>query len=101
MNPKYEQIKALFPLIERRLGWRSAEWVVMGRRTYRGKERYVAGYAHCRVGAHHLSGIAYDRIIGYGETQDAAINMMRNRLKAIREHAKAAEINRAMMEALK
>lgn len=100
MNPTYEQVKALFPLIERRLGWRSAEWVVIGRRKYRGKERYVAGYSHCRIGAHHFSGIAYDRILGYGDTQQAAIDMMRQRLVAIRER-KAAQIDAAMMEALK
>ena len=79
MKP-YEKIKALFPLIPNREGWRSAKFVVDGRRVYRGKLRYVAGYAHSRIGSHHMSGLCYDRIIGYGDTQDAAIEMMRAKL---------------------
>lgn len=42
--------------------------------------RYVAGYGHSRIYAHHMTGLVYDRVLGYGATQEAAIDMMRARL---------------------
>jgi len=80
MKNSYEEIKAMFHLIPRRLGWKAAEYVVAGARTYRGKRRYVAGYSHSRIYSHHMSGLCYDRILGYGDTQAAATKMMRDRL---------------------
>ena len=79
-NKPYDQIKALFAMIPRKPGWKHPEFVVDGRRKYRGKERYVAGYGHSRIGAHHMSGLVYDRVIGYGDTQEVAIADMKRRL---------------------
>lgn len=73
-------LAALFSLVPVRQGWQGPKGAVYGRRQYRGKERYVAGYSHSRIGAHHFNGIVYDRILGYGETQEAAIAMMQNKL---------------------
>jgi len=79
---RYDKIKELFHLIPRKKGWRRAEFVVMGSRDYRGKVRFVAGYGHSRMYASSSKGLVTDRIIGYGDTQDAAIEMMRGKLIA-------------------
>lgn len=80
-NAHYEAIKAMFALVPPANGWRRPEWVKFGQRRYRGKRQFVAGYSHSRIGAHHFSGRSYDRILGWGETQEAAINMMRRKLE--------------------
>lgn len=56
------------------------EGVVAEYRDYRGKRRYVVGYWHSRLGAHHMSGRTYERILGYGDTPEDAIAMMRRKL---------------------
>jgi len=80
MKP-HDQIKALFALVPKREGWCRPEYVVDGTRNYRGKRRFVAGYSHSRLYSHHASGLCYDRILGYGDTQDEAIAMMERKLK--------------------
>lgn len=80
MTELYAEIKTMLPLIERKNGWRAPESVVSGKRQYRGKFRYVAGYGHSRIGAHYASGLVHDRILGWGETQEQAIEMMRKKL---------------------
>ena len=75
-----QQIRELFHICPIKEGWRRPEFVVLGKRKYRGKERYVAGYGHSRIYAHHMSGGVTDRIIGYGETQEAAIADMKSKL---------------------
>lgn len=77
----HEQIRALFPLVPLRKGWRGPEFAVSGRRQYRGKYQYIAGYSHSRMYAHHFSGLCYERILGWGETQQAAIDMMKAKLE--------------------
>lgn len=91
INPTYEAIKALFHLVPKREGWYAPKYVEYGIRDYRGKRRYVAGYSYSRVGAHYASGVCYHRIIGYGETQEAAIAMMRQKLEALAHETKKAE----------
>lgn len=53
-----------------------------GRRTYRGKEQCVVGYSWVRPGSHHLKGLVYDCVLGWGETYDAAIAKMKERIGA-------------------
>jgi len=77
-----ENITALFPLVPKIKGWTFPKYVICGRQQYRGKLRYVAGYSHFRMYSHHMSGRVYDRILGYGETQDEAIAMMRKKLES-------------------
>jgi hypothetical protein len=79
-----QQIKELFPKIPSKQGWKHPEFVVSGKRVYRGRERYVAGYGHSRLYSHHMSGLVYDRVLGYGDTQEAAIAMMRAKLETQR-----------------
>jgi len=75
------QIRELFPLVSVQPGWKRPEFVVYGKRLYRGRDRYVAGYGHGRIQSGR-NGAVYDRILGYGDTQEAAIEMMRRRLTA-------------------
>ena len=84
MKTRYQEIKDLFPLVPKREGWRSPEFVVSGRRLYRGRDQFVAGYGHSRMYAHHMSGTVTDRVVGWGGTQDAAIAMMKKKLSAAR-----------------
>src|SRR3990167_7667036 len=72
----HDRIRALFHLVPEKNGWKHPQFVVCGQVPYRGKLRFVAGYSHARIGAHHMSGLCYDRILGYGESQDQAIAMM-------------------------
>lgn len=74
------EIRSMFGSVVPAPGWRRPEFVVMGKRKYRGKERYVAGFGHSRMYANSMSGIVTDRILGYGDTQEEAIALMRNRL---------------------
>ena len=76
----HEQIRALFPLIPGKQGWRRPEFVVFGKRQYRGRKRFVVGYSHSRTFAHHMSGSTTERILGYGDTELEAVAMMRARL---------------------
>lgn len=80
MNAR-EEIRAMFDLVPRQAGWKHPEFVIAGRREYRGKMRWVAGYSRSRLHAHHASGRVYDRILGWGDTQEEAIAMMRRKLK--------------------
>ena len=84
MTPTAQRIKDLFPLVPDRgrpREWHSPEYVLYGRRQYRGKMQYVAGYSHSRYGSHFMTGRVYDRILGWGNTQDRAIAMMRQKLQ--------------------
>ena len=89
MKPKSiqdrEEIRSLFDLIPARKGWRHPEFVVSGRQRYRGKLRYVAGYGHSRMYAQHMSGSVTHRILGWGDTQEEAIAMMRKKLETTHE----------------
>lgn len=76
------RIRALFSRVPPREGWRSPNWPLLAKQRYRGKERWVAGYSHCRNYAHHFSGRVYDRILGYGDTKEAAVAMMAIKLGA-------------------
>lgn len=78
----YDQIKALFSKVPKKDGWRSPEYGVSGMKKFRGKIRYVAGYSHSRMYAHHMHDLCTDRILGYGETQEQAVEMMRKKLSA-------------------
>lgn len=72
----HAEISALFQSIPRKKGWAAPEFVVMGKRQYLGRERWVAGYGHGRMYSGR-SGLITDRVLGYGESQDDAIAMMR------------------------
>ena len=80
MKP-YDKIKGMFCLVPPKKGWRRPEFVVMGRTDYKGKVRFVAGYGHGRLYSGR-TGLITDRIIGYGDTQESAIEMMRGKLVA-------------------
>ena len=75
----YEQIKAMFSLVKPRTGWCRPEFALLEKRQYRGKERWVAGYSHGRLGSGR-SGLVTDRVLGYGETREEAIEAMRKAL---------------------
>jgi hypothetical protein len=77
-----EIIRGMFPLIPKKPGWCAAKYTVFAKRNYHGRERYVVGYSHSRIGAHHTSGLCYDRILGYGDTQEQALAMMRKKLNS-------------------
>jgi hypothetical protein len=75
-----DEIRAMFPLIKVADGWRRPEYVVAGAYEYRGKVQFVAGYANSRTNSHNRNGATYDRILGWGDTQEAAIKKMREKL---------------------
>jgi hypothetical protein len=79
LKDMHDQIKELFHLCPIKKGWRRPEFVVLGKRVYRGKVRFVAGYGHGRLYSGR-TGLITDRILGYGETQEGAIAMMRANL---------------------
>ena len=83
----YARIKALFAEIPEKQGWRRPEGPIYGRRIYRGKQQFVAGYWHSRSYAHFARGSTYDRILGYGETQDEAIENMRLKIIKLKSRA--------------
>ena len=81
MNDIHDRIKnELYPLIKARKGFTVNKYTVTGKQQYRGKIRYVAGYTESRSGSHYASGLVYDRIMGWGETQEAAFEMMKRKL---------------------
>jgi hypothetical protein len=49
-------------------------------RKYRKKNRHIVGYTWTRPYSHHMSGMTYDAVMGYGETWDDAIAMMKAKL---------------------
>ena len=53
---------------------------LVARRKYRGKEQYVVGYVWTRKYSHHLSGMTYERVLGWGETWTAAIDKANHRV---------------------
>ena len=74
MKNLYAEIKAMFPLIPRRLGWRSPEYALLKKRDYRRKKGiWVAGYTHGRMYSSSMSGLVTDRILGWGDTPEAAV----------------------------
>ena len=54
---------------------------VAERRKYRGKDRCIVGYGWTRPYSHYASGLVYDCIMGYGETFEEAIAMMKRKVK--------------------
>ena len=85
MNPANQQIKDWFSVVPDRDGWERPKYAVYGKRKYRGKVRYIAGYSHSRLYAHFMTGSVTERILGYGDTQDEAIAMMRRKLMPAQE----------------
>ena len=77
----YQQVKDLCTLAPTKPGFRSLKYVIFKKRKYRGRERYVAGYSSARLYSHHMSGLTYETILGYGDTPEAAIEMMKNKVK--------------------
>jgi hypothetical protein len=71
-----QHIRNLFPQIKVREGWCRPEYPVLSVHDYRGTRQWVAGYSHSRGGAHHMNGILYDRILGWGDTPGAAYTRM-------------------------
>ena len=80
-----KRIEELFPLVPKRPGWRSPEYVHLMRGKRRGKDGWVAGYGHSRMHAHHMSGLVTDRVVGFGDTPEAAVDAMETNLKRIKE----------------
>lgn len=80
MTDYHAEIQALLPLVQPREGWTHPKWILLVKRKYRGNEQFVAGYSHTRLYSHHFSGTVTDRIIGWGETKEAAIEAMRAKL---------------------
>lgn len=53
------------------------EGPLVTRMKYRGKEQCVVGYTWTRPQAHSMSGIVNDCVLGWGDTFEQAIEMMR------------------------
>lgn len=59
---------------------RRVQSVYVGHRLYRSEQRCVVGYYWHRPYAHHLSGLVYEAVLGYGNTFSAAIERMKDRV---------------------
>ena len=85
----YNAVKALLPKIPKttcgrsaygQILYRSIDFVLVRRRKYRGKERCIVGYSWTRPYSNSMSGMTYEAVMGYGDTWEEAIEMMKRKI---------------------
>lgn len=72
LRAKVEELVGAIPTKPNRL----RDGPLIAQRLYRGKVQVCVGYYWHRRGSHHLSGIVYETVLGWGETPEDAIKML-------------------------
>ncbi len=77
--PRKEQLALVVSLLPQMPSGRRLWAPLVEIQKYRGKRQYVVGYTWSKPYSHHMSGLVYDCVLGWGETFDAAVERMKKK----------------------